>query len=124
LLHAAQFAAALDRKFQARLARELANSSNFGMAKSFCMLGDKLGFDMATQEGLTEFMNFFNSRMLGTPPRYRDESDDWMPSEPAQPRLDGDVPAMLPAPAPRTASERKALNRERQKRLKAIKRRR
>src|SRR5207237_10115315 len=47
-----------------RLERELANPRNFGMAKSFFMQGQELGFDMTRQEGIDAFMNFYNRRLL------------------------------------------------------------
>jgi hypothetical protein len=46
-----------------RLARELANPANFGMAKSFFTAGEKLGFDMTSQEGINEWMNVHNAGM-------------------------------------------------------------
>jgi hypothetical protein len=48
-----------------RLQGELANPANYGMAKSMFMLGQRSGFDMTTQEGLDEFMAFYNSRLAG-----------------------------------------------------------
>ncbi len=38
--------------------------SRFSMAKSFVMLGHELGFDVTSEEGLDEFMNFYNTNML------------------------------------------------------------
>jgi hypothetical protein len=37
-----------------RLERELSNPANYGMAKSFFMMGQKLGFDMTTEEGTSQ----------------------------------------------------------------------
>lgn len=56
-----------------RLARELARPQNFGMAKSFFMMGKQAGFDMTTQEGLDQFMLAYNAstarnRMGARPP--------------------------------------------------------
>jgi hypothetical protein len=48
-----------------RLERELSNPANYGMAKSFFMKGQELGFDMTTQEGLDAFMLFYNSQLAG-----------------------------------------------------------
>jgi hypothetical protein len=47
-----------------RLKRELSNPRNFGMAKSFFMLGQQAGFDMTTQEGLDEFVAAYNSGLV------------------------------------------------------------
>ncbi len=44
-----------------QLERKLADPGNFGMAKSFFMLGNEAGFDMTTQEGLSEFMLAYNA---------------------------------------------------------------
>jgi hypothetical protein len=44
--------------------RDIMNdSSKFGMAKSFFMMGQKAGFDMTTQEGLEEFTLHYNINM-------------------------------------------------------------
>ncbi len=43
--------------------RDIMNdSSKFGMAKSFFMMGQKAGFDMTTQEGLEEFSLHYNAK--------------------------------------------------------------
>lgn len=39
--------------------------SNFGMAKSFFMMGQAAGFDMTSEEGMNQFMLAFNAGMLG-----------------------------------------------------------
>jgi hypothetical protein len=41
--------------------RELRNPANFGMAKSFFMLGQESGFDMTTEEGLQAFTQAYNA---------------------------------------------------------------
>jgi len=52
-----------------RLERELANPANYGMAKSFFMQGQELGFDMSTEEGANAFMLYYNSQLAaGMPP--------------------------------------------------------
>jgi hypothetical protein len=51
-----------------RLYKLLADPSNYGMAKSFFMQGQKAGFDMTTQEGLDEFMHVYNSQILSRGP--------------------------------------------------------
>jgi hypothetical protein len=60
--------AALKGDAVARLERELANPANFGMAKSFIMMGQQMGFDMTTQEGLDAFTAYYNSRLPGGMP--------------------------------------------------------
>jgi hypothetical protein len=66
------------------LEKELANPANFGMAKSFFMKGQELGFDMTTQEGMNAFMLYYNSHLAGTmPPPAMDfprlPDDDYLP---------------------------------------------
>ncbi|MHB1426405.1 MAG: hypothetical protein ACYC3I_24850 [Gemmataceae bacterium] len=55
-----------------KLHSALANPANYGMAKSFFMLGKQAGFDMTTQEGSDAFMAVYNSslprRLPSTPP--------------------------------------------------------
>ena len=46
-----------------RLEAELADYSNFGMAKSFVMMGEESGFDMTTEEGHNAFIALFNARL-------------------------------------------------------------
>jgi hypothetical protein len=125
LPQAAAFANSLDGKATCRLERELSNPANFGMAKSILMLGDKLGFDMTTQEGLDEFMVRYN-RALGAmpPPSLADDAEDDEPDPRFQPNAT--VPRRIAQPVmpQRTADERRAMTRARQKQLQAIKRRR
>jgi hypothetical protein len=42
------------------------DSSKFGMAKSFFMMGEQSGFDMTTQEGLTAFQQQYNASLRDT----------------------------------------------------------
>jgi hypothetical protein len=65
LPNAAGILSALQGDAAARLERELADPANYGMAKSFFMMGQQLGFDMTTQEGLDAFMHHYNSRLAG-----------------------------------------------------------
>ena len=44
-----------------RLEEALANPANYGMAKSFFMMGQQAGFDMTTQEGLDAFTLAYNA---------------------------------------------------------------
>jgi len=67
LKNAAGVLALLDPGAEGRLRKELADPSNYGMAKSFVMAGEAAGFDMTTQEGMNEFMAVYNAR-LGLPP--------------------------------------------------------
>ncbi len=65
LTNAVPIAASLTGTAVKRLERELANPANYGMAKSFFMRGMAAGFDMTTQEGISEFMNAYNSGLAG-----------------------------------------------------------
>jgi hypothetical protein len=47
-----------------RLHEALSNPANFGMAKSFFMLGSQAGFDMTTQEGMDQFRLAYNSALV------------------------------------------------------------
>ena len=61
LANAATIVASLTDAAAKRLERQLANPANYGMAKSFFMQGKEAGFDMTTQEGINDFMAFYNS---------------------------------------------------------------
>jgi len=51
------------------LEQEMQNPSNFGMAKSFFMLGRASGFDMTSEEGMQAFTEVYNAAVLtGAPP--------------------------------------------------------
>lgn len=52
----------LDGDAEARLKRELADPTNFGMAKSLVSMGRQAGFDMSTQEGLDAWVAAYNRR--------------------------------------------------------------
>jgi hypothetical protein len=124
LPHAAAFASSLDAKATSRLKRELSNPANFGLAKSLFRMGNELGFDMTTEEGLDEFSAHFNRTMGMLPTRsLRGEQDDSL-----DPRFQPNaaVPRRIAQPLvpTRTPEERRAMNRSRQKQLQAIKRRR
>ncbi|UBF27410.1 hypothetical protein K9N68_05520 [Kovacikia minuta CCNUW1] len=47
--------------------------ANFGMAKSFMMMGHQAGFDMASQEGVNAFMHEYNTNLL---PKLKEQSGD------------------------------------------------
>jgi hypothetical protein len=63
LPQAASIADSLDETAARELHQELADSSNYGMAKSFVMMGIENGYDMATQEGITAFQLVYNERL-------------------------------------------------------------
>lgn len=65
LKNAAAILAILNDTAARRLENELANPRNFGMAKSFFMLGQQMGFDMTTQEGMDTFLQHYNRQMAG-----------------------------------------------------------
>ncbi len=64
LPNAAKIIATLDDQAAGRLRDELADSSYWGMAKSFVMMGSKAGFDMTSQRGAEEFMAVYNANRL------------------------------------------------------------
>lgn len=108
---------------EARLHRELADPSNYGMAKSFFMTGQKMGFDMTTQEGLQAFMLYYNSQLLnrasgptlGPPPLGDfsgfDDFDDY----------EDDAP-LLPGPAEMTPKKRAEMRKKKKAQRQARKR--
>lgn len=53
----------LDDKAVLKLHNALASPRNFGMAKSFVMMGQAAGFDMSTEDGLAAFMAAYNSQL-------------------------------------------------------------
>jgi len=63
LQNAAACLKVLDGKAVRKLERELGDPSNFGMAKSFVALGQELGFEMDTEEGIQEWVNAYNAAM-------------------------------------------------------------
>lgn len=74
----------------ARLEAALSDTSNFGMAKSIVALGRRAGYDMTTQEGMAQFREVFNRRMLsaGAPaaapvPR---PPTQWLPTQTQRPQ--------------------------------------
>jgi hypothetical protein len=54
----------LDRDAETELKRELSDPRNFGMAKSFVMMGQKAGYDMTSEAGMQQFMVAYNRGML------------------------------------------------------------
>ena len=53
----------LDDRAVRTLKKEMSNPANFGMAKSFFMMGKERGFDMYTEEGLNEWMESYNAEL-------------------------------------------------------------
>lgn len=74
---------------------ELSDPGNFGMAKSLFSLGELTGFDMTSQEGLDEFMLAYNRSL----PAIHDLTD------------------ARPMPPAMSADEKRAFNKQRQKKL-------
>lgn len=52
------------RQIQPKFKDIINDSSRFGMAKSFFMMGQEAGFDMTTQEGLEEYQQSYNADIL------------------------------------------------------------
>ena len=60
----------LDDEAANELKEEMNNPANFGIAKSFFMMGKDQGFDMSTEEGLQSWMETYNAGLAaGTQPR-------------------------------------------------------
>lgn len=60
----------LDDEAANELKEEMSNPANFGIAKSFVMMGRDQGFDMSTEEGLRSWMEIYNAGLAaGTQPR-------------------------------------------------------
>ena len=98
-----------------RLRRVLSNPGNFGIAKSLFMQGNAAGFDMTTQAGLDQFRLAYNASLenftggeLG--------SYDYSPYDGPAARLEHQQSAIPPKPK-MTASEKRAFNKQRQKKL-------
>jgi hypothetical protein len=53
----------LDDKAARRLREEMSDPANFGMAKSFVMMGKERGFDMTSEEGINEWMTIYNAEI-------------------------------------------------------------
>jgi hypothetical protein len=59
--------ALLRRTSAQELERDLQDPGNFGMAKSFFMLGQQAGFDMTTEQGTQEFAAVYNAALASNP---------------------------------------------------------
>jgi hypothetical protein len=112
LKNADKLLAVLDAGAADRLRQELANPANYGMAKSFFMMGQKAGIDMTTQEGLDQFQTVYNASLQG----------GVGPMGPPLPPLDDDfddidVPSLPPVITPKQrAANRKKHKAQRQAR--------
>ena len=53
----------LDEKAARQLKQELGNPANFGIAKSFVMMGLERGFDLSSEEGINRWMETYNSEV-------------------------------------------------------------
>ena len=53
----------LDGRAVRQLKKEMSNPANFGMAKSIVMMGKARGFDMATEEGINEWIATYNTEI-------------------------------------------------------------
>ena len=63
--------------------RDIMNdTSKFGMAKSFFMMGQKAGFDMSTQEGLNQFTLHYNAKGAPQLAAEAGEREDLFPTFP------------------------------------------
>ncbi len=60
----------LDDKAVRQLKREMNDPANFGIAKSFIMMGMARGYDMSSEEGINTWMNTYNAEIAtGVGPR-------------------------------------------------------
>jgi len=53
----------LDEKAARELKKKLSDPANFGIAKSFFMMGLERGFDMTTEEGMNKWMAIYNAEI-------------------------------------------------------------
>ena len=54
----------LDDRAARKLERAMGDPANFGLAKSFVMMGEAFGFDMATEEGSREWTDTYNAALI------------------------------------------------------------
>src|SRR2546425_10018420 len=70
LENAAACLSMLDEKATRKLKSEMNDPANFGIAKSFVMMGLARGFDMSSEEGMNEWMLKYNAELAaGAGPR-------------------------------------------------------
>lgn len=53
----------LDEKAARELKKKLSNPANFGIAKSFVMMGMERGFDLSSEEGINQWMATYNAEL-------------------------------------------------------------
>ncbi len=63
LENAAACLSMLDEKAVRKLKSEMSNPANFGIAKSFVMMGMERGFDLSSEEGINEWMANYNAEI-------------------------------------------------------------
>ena len=63
LANAAACLKVLDERAARELKRALSNPANFGIAKSFVMMGQERGFDLSSEEGINEWMATYNAEL-------------------------------------------------------------
>lgn len=66
LLQAGQMLVRLTPQAARRLERELREPANFGMAKSFVLMGQEAGFDMESPEGMQAWVKVYNATIAPT----------------------------------------------------------
>jgi hypothetical protein len=66
LPQARQMLARLTPQAARRLERELQEPANFGMAKSFVLMGQEAGFDMESPEGMQAWVEAYNATVAPT----------------------------------------------------------
>ena len=63
LENAAACLSVLDEKAARKLKSEMSNPANFGIAKSFVMMGMERGFDLSSEESMNEWMAKYNAEI-------------------------------------------------------------
>jgi hypothetical protein len=117
--------ARLDAKAIGRLERELANPRNWGMAKSIFMTGRAAGYDMSNQEEANEFLAVYNAALARTLPAPIEESEPDDPYFAPEPYIERPKRSSIYLrPNYSSPEERRRVNKERQKKLRAHLRRR
>jgi hypothetical protein len=92
----------------------MTDPSNFGMAKSFMMMGQAAGFDMTTQEGLDAFMLAYNAGLATR----QDGGLPIGPPSPSRPRETEDRQKQSPPPP---SHPKKTKDRQKKQKRKAAK---
>jgi hypothetical protein len=108
---ASRIVAGLDNRAVLRLKDALGNPRNFGMAKSFFMQGEQLGFDMTGETGLAEFTAFYNQNLANAS---LDQPGRMLPTMVDEP---DELDAPRPWPSPEQLKERRDKRRKQRKAL-------